>query len=129
MQWEASQGVWPEEGEAGFGIEDSIVVWDIPFEFLLDLGELYGQESVIFKPKDGPVGLYDLQSNVAFLWEDYEITPNVTRPRMREELEDLPNSTNIRDTQVTYGFNFDEAIPFSNAPILESPTEEVSLAS
>jgi len=125
LRWETTQGVWPEKGELGFGVEDSILVWDVPFDFLLDLGRLYEQESIIFKPQNGPVGMYDLQNNVAFIWDDYDITPNVKKPRMVEDGEKLPNSTNIRDTQVTYGFNFDMPIPFSSTPIVRVPDEQM----
>jgi len=123
LKWEARTGVYD------YTLEGSLLVKDISFGYLTYLGRLYEQESVIFKPADGPIGLYNLVTNMAVLLIKYNIEMNAPRLTNRKELEKkkkpLLPQTRIRDTKLSYEFNWSDPVAFSNSPIYEAPQPEI----
>ena len=126
FKWMSTAGVWPEDipdpenaGETlkSFGLENSIVVYDAPFDVMVLLARYFDQDGIVYKPEQGPVGLYDLNTNMAQLWLDIDIQTNAPKPRKLletlEEDEEMPLSTGIRDTQVFYEFA-DQKFPFTD---------------
>jgi hypothetical protein len=124
LSWESAQGVWSLDTDSGsYSIEGSLVVYDISFEDLIGFGKLYDQDAVVFKPGDGPVGIYDLRKGTAVLLQQYHVETNVPRPR-KEILEKktLEPQTKFRDTKLTYDFDWSNPISFGNSPVY--PVEE-----
>jgi hypothetical protein len=94
-------------------LENSFIIYDIPLNILIEIADIYDQEAVIFKGAGEPVGLFDLNKRVVNYLTEMQIETDVPRPRVKEELgiEHVP-STRFRDVEVTYDFDWEEAVPF-----------------
>jgi len=137
LSYKPLTGWFQEEGGKGIQLENSFIVWDIDFKYLLSLAKRYDQESVIFKEKNGLLGLYSL-SGTAVIRTSQEFLPNQPtvdkkyrgKPRDQRREKEIPVlepdtrpevdiHTRIRDTEIRYFFDWAHPIPFSNSPVSE----------
>jgi len=116
--WEGTQGTWQVDTGKGYALENSCIVYDIPFRIILNIGEAYEQEAIIYKVSGSDVGLYDLNTRLAYLMEAYNYDMQAPRPRVKEDLgvEHTP-STRFRDVEIVYNFDWSEGIPFEDQPV------------
>lgn len=124
LSWESAQGIWQEEQATGFSKENSILVHDITFDYLMFLARRYEQDAVVYKPADGPLGLYDLTTGEAVVMTDFEIDTGSPRPRMREE--DSDPYTRMRDTELHYEFDWSAPVEFGTSPVYGPAEEQVA---
>jgi hypothetical protein len=125
LTWESVQGIWKEKDAPAFEKEVSLLVYDITFDYLCYLGTIYEQESVIFKPVDGPVGLYNISEGQAQLVEDYQLTMNSPKPKHTPQKEEITPYTRMRDTELSYDIS-PEKLDFGKRPIIPpAPVERV----
>jgi len=123
--WETVQGIWKEKDVPTFEKEVSLLVHDIPFDYLVYLANEYEQESIIFKQKEGPVGLYNLGEGTAQLVEDLSIEVGTPKPYKIPEKEEISPYTRFRDTELSYDVS-PEKVEFGKRPVVPSaPSERV----
>ena len=118
-KWEETQGSWSDpSSEKGYGLESSIIIHDILYNEILDLGEYYDQEAFIFKESGGLLGLYNLYDNTVVVWKDWETVVDMgsVRPKDLDELGiEQQNSTRFRDVEVVYEFDLSTVMPLNRS--------------
>lgn len=133
-KWEPSQGTWgTEDSPKGYEIENSLLVYEMPFEEASDLAQYFNQEAIIYKPQAGNVAMFNFTTNEANVMREFEADPTALRPRRKEEIkkeyeergEGIPPdleeklrqdpSTKWRDMELKYEFDWDTPVSFEEA--------------
>lgn len=92
--------VHPLRGRWEGVVEKSVLVPGMRFKDLLDLGNQFEQDSVIFKSRDGVIGMYYLKRPVATLAVDLDsMSPDV-------QISDRADLYSSKSRGVSFEFNF-----------------------
>lgn len=108
--WKDAQGYW------GYR-EKSVIVPDIAFHDLLELGDKYDQDAVIFKSNDGVVGMYSLKGG----------SVQIAAPEI-EYYDDDEGVTEFRQVSMSYEFIEDLQIPLRGSPVDKNMLRQMNLA-
>lgn len=105
-KWYDAKGYWTHT-------EKSLLVPNMSFRDAIELGEKYDQDAIVYKSRDGIVGIYDLRTREVML-----TGPDIS-------MQDSPEGeiTKFRNTGLTYDLIEDETLPFGNRPIRREDLE------
>lgn len=108
-QWKDAKGYW------GYR-EKSVIVPDMSFRDLVELGKKYDQDAVIFRSNDGVVGMYDLK----------EGSVQIAAPEI-EYYTDDEGVTEFRQVSMSYQFIKDLRLPLQGKPVTKDTLQQKAL--
>ena len=107
--WKDAKGYW------GYR-EKSLVVPDIAFHDLIELGKKFDQDAIIYRSNDGVVGMYNLKGG------DVQIAaPEI------EFFEDDEGITEFRQVSMSYEFIEDLRLPLRGSPVDKDMLRQMNL--
>lgn len=114
-KFESAKGIWPADG--AYENEGSLLIYGIGFVETMQLGKIFDQQAIIFKDCGGPVVLYDLKQHVGQMLDEFDVSPNVSKPRKQiDRKEDVGAGTRWNQMQLEYTWK-DKKVQFSSHPL------------